>query len=134
MENRSLKIENRRTEVVKVEDLLTELNIEFGLKMEKFLNFQIAVSEALVNAIVHGNKEDLNKYVSVDISFTDNSMSVRIKDQGKGFDTGNLPDPTMDENLLKEHGRGVFIIKSLVDKYECTSSSAGTEMILTVYK
>ena len=134
MENRSLKIENRRTEVTKIEDLLTELNIEFGLDMEKFLNFQIAISEALVNAIVHGNKEDMNKFVLVDIIFTDTSMTVKIKDQGKGFDSNTLPDPTMEENILKEHGRGIFIIKSLVDKYECYATPDGTQMILTVNK
>jgi len=123
-----------KSEIHKVEKLLEEVNNECALEMQKFVNFQIAVSEALVNAIVHGNKEDKNKNVFCDIECTDKYMTVRIKDEGEGFDLNGIPDPTNKENILKEHGRGIYIIRSLVDEYECITSDKGTEMILKVKK
>lgn len=102
--------------------------------MEKFINLQIACSEALVNAIVHGNKEDESKKVHTNIFYNEIIMTVRIKDEGTGFNVEELPDPTSNENLLKESGRGIFIIRSLVDDFQCNSSSNGTEFVLTVKK
>ena len=59
---------------------------------------------------------------------------MKIKDEGEGFDVSRVPDPTRDENILKEHGRGIYIIRSLVDEFECYSSEKGTEMILKAVK
>ncbi len=108
------------------------LNGFYGINQEKFINFNIAVSEALVNAIVHGNKEDLSKKVLVDIFEYDDSLEVVIKDEGEGFNLNKLPDPTESENLHKEHGRGVFIMKKLTDGYECTTDKDGTTVKLVI--
>jgi serine/threonine-protein kinase RsbW len=127
-------IESDRSEILKIEKLLSKLNEEFDLEMEKFVNFQIAVSEALINAIVHGNQEDKNKKVFCDLQYAGKQMKVKIRDEGEGFDFNKVPDPTSDENILKEHGRGIFIIRSLVDDCKCIASDKGTEIILTVNK
>ncbi len=134
MENLSLILKSKRSEISKFEKLLEEVNQKFNLAIEKFINLQIACSEALINAIVHGNKENENKKVYTNIQYTEIILSVRIKDEGNGFDINTLPDPTSKENILKESGRGIFIIKSLVDEFTCNSSKEGTEFILTVRK
>ncbi len=102
--------------------------------MEKFINFQIACSEALINSIVHGNNEDENKKVHTTLEYDEKTLTVKIKDEGKGFDMNSLPDPTLKENLLKESGRGIYIMKSLVDEFHCNSSGNGTEFILIARK
>jgi len=102
--------------------------------MEKFINLQIASSEALVNAIVHGNKENESKKVFIDIITTENALELRIKDEGEGFEMEKLPDPTDESNLYKEHGRGIYIIRSLVDEFHIESDHTGTRMVLLMTK
>lgn len=134
MKHYNIVLKSDRSEVSRIEDLLGEINSELKLEMERFINFQIAASEALVNAIVHGNKEDAGKKVYVDISYSDKELEVKIKDEGAGFDVNKVPDPTNEENILKENGRGIYIIRSLVDEFKCDSSDKGTEMTLKVVK
>lgn len=134
MEKLNLILESNRNEIKKFELLLEKANEEFSLPGERFINLQIACSEALINAIVHGNKENKNKRVYTEIAFDDNSLFVKINDEGSGFDINGVPDPTSNENILKESGRGIYIIRSLVDDFSCSSSEKGTEFILTVKK
>ena len=134
MNSHELILKSKRSEIRKFEELLEEVNKNFNLVMEKFINLQIACSEALINAIVHGNKEDENKKVFTKIEYSEVIIQIRIKDEGKGFDVTGLQDPTTDENILKENGRGIFIIKSLVDEFICNSSTNGTEYVLKVRK
>ena len=134
MKNISLKIKSDRAEILKFEKVLEDINSEFGLEHDRFINFQIAISEALVNAIVHGNKENPGKSVFIEIDYDKSKLVIKIKDQGEGFNLEEIPDPTKCNNLLKEHGRGIFIIKSFVDKFECYPTNYGTEFILTIVK
>lgn len=134
LEKHSLILKSSRNEIKKFEELLEGINKKFNLAAEKFINLQIATSEALINAIVHGNKLNEDKRVFINIEFDDHLLKVTIKDEGGGFDLNSIPDPTSHENILKESGRGIFIIKSLVDEFECNSSSNGTEYILIVKK
>lgn len=134
MENFTLVLKSNRNEIRKFDIMLEQANAKFNLAVEKFINLQIACSEALINAIVHGNKEDESKFVYILIEMNELKMSVRIKDEGKGFNVDALPDPTSNENLLKESGRGIYIIRSLVDEFFCNSSENGTEYILIVKK
>ncbi|MBK8552654.1 MAG: ATP-binding protein [Ignavibacteria bacterium] len=134
MEKFNLVLKSNRNEIRKFDILLEQVNQKFDLAMEKFINLQIACSEALINAIVHGNKEDESKNVYTGIEINEVKLVVRIKDEGGGFKIEELPDPTSNENLLKESGRGIFIIQSLVDDFKCNSSEGGTEFILTVIK
>ena len=134
LKNVNIVIESNRSEIKRIEELLIEITSECNLDLEKLVNFQIAVSEALLNAIVHGNKEDKSKRVFCDIKCTEDKLTVKIRDEGKGFNFDEVPDPTSDENILKEHGRGIFIIRSLVDDCKCIASDKGTEIILTVNK
>lgn len=129
-----IELRSDRSEIQKVERALIKLNSELNFREDRFINLQIAVSEAVVNAIVHGNDEDPSKKVHVIINYTNEMVEVKVKDEGGGFDISTLPDPTREENLLKESGRGVYIIMSLVDEFYCNSDDSGTEMGLVIRK
>jgi serine/threonine-protein kinase RsbW len=75
----------------------------------------VAVTESVNNAIIHGNKEDSNKNVSLTLILGDSTIKCVVEDEGDGFDYDSLPDPTAPENLFKMGGRGVFLIKNLSD-------------------
>ena len=94
----------------------------------------IAVTEAVNNAIIHGNKQDKAKKVSIGFLLENKRLTVTIKDQGKGFDPDNLSDPLAPENLLKESGRGIFILSTLMDDVKFEFKGDGTEVIMTKQK
>jgi serine/threonine-protein kinase RsbW len=79
----------------------------------------LAVREALVNAIVHGNQCEPHKAVRVCVAVYENcELVIVVKDSGSGFDASSLPDPTAAENLLADHGRGVFLMKQFMDEVD----------------
>ena len=133
-ETTNYKFQSKRSIINDVESILAKLNETAGIPEERFINFQIAVSEALINCIVHGNKEDSNKSVYVRIQNLKDFLKIFVKDEGCGFEPENIPDPTDVDNLYKEHVRGIFIIKSLVDGLEINSGKGGTEFVLTMNK
>jgi serine/threonine-protein kinase RsbW len=80
------------------------------------LNIETALHEALANAIVHGNQEDPRKLVCVACRCTtDGEVSLSVQDEGQGFDTAAVLDPTTPENRLLPHGRGIYLMKTLMD-------------------
>src|SRR5271163_188322 len=100
-------------------------------------DIEIALSEALENAIVHGNGEDPHKRVSVSCRCTPKGeVSITVQDEGQGFDTGTVPDPTAPENRLRTSGRGIYLMKTLMDQvcfekggaivHMCKKSNAGS--------
>ena len=91
-------------------------------------NVLIAVTEAVNNAIQHGNKETETLSINVSVSDNEKNVCFSVKDEGQGFDFDNLPDPTGPENILKENGRGIFLMRNLADKVEFTDE--GTEVSL----
>jgi serine/threonine-protein kinase RsbW len=88
------------------------------VKEDAFGNVLIAVSEAVNNAIQHGNKDIPDAKVEVKVGNHDELFCIQVKDEGKGFVFEELPDPTAPENLLKDSGRGVFLMKNLADEVE----------------
>jgi len=90
----------------------------------------IAVTEAVNNAILHGNKKNESKKVSVKITATDSTVRVVVLDQGDGFNPQKLDNPLDPQNLLKESGRGVFIVRSLMDEVTFDFSKGGAEITL----
>jgi len=117
-----------------IENLLLEANKEFCCEDQRFRNVLIAVSEIVMNAIVHGNKEKADKKVKVTVEYDEKEMRIRILDEGNGFKFGETADPTKPENILKESGRGIYIVKSLMEEIEQKDSGKGTEIIITIRK
>lgn len=95
---------------------------------DNYGNVLIAVTEAVNNAIFHGNRNDIEKQVHLSATIIDNELNITIKDNGVGFDYDNLPDPTAPENIEKETGRGIFLMRSLADKVEFEEN--GSKVIL----
>ena len=107
-------------------------------KIAKFMRFSeeeqdslaISVTEIVGNAIVHGNKQDKSKKVIVDFKYKNDTITVSIQDQGKGFKESEIANPLEPENLLKESGRGVFIVRALMDQVYIVHNKAGTKVRL----
>lgn len=101
-----------------VENLVDELCETHSIKEDFYGNILIALTEAVNNAIVHGNKLDEDKQVRLVVSHSGEVLKFTIQDEGPGFDYDNLPDPTAPENIEKPNGRGVFLMKNLADRCE----------------
>ena len=88
----------------------------------------MAVREAAVNAVLHGNGYDPGKKVTLAFERTTRDLVITIRDQGKGLDLSRVPDPLAPENLMKTSGRGIFLIRSFMDVVEIHPSKTGTEL------
>lgn len=115
---RQLQIASRMESITQVEGLINALCEEFGVEETHYGEILIAMTEAVNNAVVHGNKLDTNKMVDIEVRTEGQTMEFRIADQGPGFDYENIPDPTAPENIEKPNGRGVFLMRQLADTCE----------------
>jgi serine/threonine-protein kinase RsbW len=113
------------------EFILSKTNL-LKLDEDTLSDLSLSVSEAIANAMVHGNKLDPNKNVIVSINISDDELVLSIKDEGEGFDPGSVPDPTKPENIMRDSGRGIHIMRSFIDEVVYDFSSSGTELKLIV--
>ncbi len=95
------------------------------------MKISMAVREAAVNAVLHGNAYDPNKKVTLAFERTVHDLVIVIRDQGKGLDVSRIPDPLAPDNLMKTSGRGIFLIRSFMDVVEIHPSQTGTELRMT---
>ncbi len=126
--NKILKSE--RKSIKEIEPLMFEIRKSIIINDQKFYNMLIAVTEAVNNAIVHGNRCDPDKKVSLVVQGFKEYVIITIEDEGRGFDPDSVADPRAPENLMKEHGRGVFLIKQLSEYSEFNPSSKGTKITM----
>ena len=112
-----------------VESFIDNAREHFSISDEHYGNIVIAITEAVNNAIVHGNKLDKLKMASISIKFENRALSFTITDEGPGFDYNGLPDPTAPENLEKETGRGIFLMKHLSDEVHFDDSGNQVELV-----
>jgi serine/threonine-protein kinase RsbW len=113
-----VKLPSDFASLVEVENLIDKVCADLGVQEDAYGNVLIAVTEAVNNAIQHGNEENSNLFVDVAVGDKETEFCFRIKDEGLGFDFNSLPDPTAPENLLKESGRGIFLMRNLADDVE----------------
>ena len=114
-----------------VESFIDNAREKYPINEDIYGNIMISVTECVTNAIIHGNKMDMNKKVDLELHLDENQVEFVIKDEGKGFDFDHLIDPTAAENLEKTGGRGIFIMKHLADGIKFEES--GRKTILTFY-
>jgi serine/threonine-protein kinase RsbW len=88
---------------------------EFGLTEDEIHWVGVSVRESVINAMKHGNRYDAGKHVFVEFETTNWEMTIRVRDQGEGFEPQEVPDPLARENLLKTSGRGLFLIRNFMD-------------------
>jgi len=114
----------------RVEEFLLKMNSALNIDDEKFGSLLVVVTEAVNNAIIHGNKRKTSKKVVVTCTHRGNVLVIKVKDEGKGFNPDAVPNPIHEDNLLRETGRGVFLMRQLMEKVHFNAS--GNEVTMTM--
>lgn len=129
----TLEIESDPNKLIIVEEFVNYFAKDLRIDDDKIPGIILAVTEATTNAIIHANKSEINKLVKIAAFIENNSLVIKIKDEGKGFDPSKIPDPTAPENLLKDSGRGIYLMKVYMDELKYEVQPDGTETILIMY-
>ncbi len=116
--------------VERVEGAAETLARQAGFADEISLQISMVCREAAVNAVLHGNRYDSQKHVTASFELTGQALIVRVGDEGEGFDAGKTPNPLAPENLLRTTGRGIFLMRALMDEVHFRQLSPGTEITL----
>ena len=116
--------------VGEVEAAAERLATEAGLDEDQRFHVTMAVREAAVNAVLHGNDYDPSRHIAVGLENTGKDLVFTIADEGRGFIPDSVPDPLAPENLLRGTGRGIFLIRSLMDEVHFRQLNPGTELTL----
>jgi serine/threonine-protein kinase RsbW len=124
----TLQLPSKTESITLLETLIEQIADKYNISEDTFANMMTCLSEAAINAIVHGNKQDPDKKVIINADLEGRRIAWTITDEGEGFDYSSLPDPTAPENLENLTGRGVFIIKHLAD--QCIFNKKGNEVEL----
>lgn len=107
-----LELPSRLSEVGHLQKAIVDAAKQFDYDQRVEFALRLAIDEAVTNAIRHGNDNDPSKVVKIEAEFTANLITVTIEDQGSGFDPYDLPDPTLEENIDRPHGRGVMLMNA----------------------
>ena len=126
-----LEIESDTRYLSRVEKLSEEVAAYAKMDESESDDLGIVTTELVNNAIHHGNKSNPEKKVRVSFLVNHQKIELRIKDEGNGFDPQKLKDPLAPENLMNESGRGIFLIRALMDSLDFNFSESGTETIVT---
>ena len=127
---RSFRLNSTMESVGEVEAAADQLATEAGLDEDQRFYIAMAVREAAINAVLHGNGYDPSRQIDVSLENTGTALVFVIADQGPGLDPDQLPDPLAPENLLRGTGRGIFLIRSLMDETHFRQLHPGTELTL----
>ena len=127
-----LEIESNPKNLITVEEFINYFAVDLQVSEEKMAGLLLSVTEATTNAIIHGNKCDESKFVTIDVRKEENKIVIKVKDQGIGFELGKVPDPTEPENLLKDSGRGLYLMRVYMDDVKYNITPDGTEITLII--
>ena len=131
-ENYNVEIESDPNNLITVEEFVNYFCKDINLTDDQLANVLLAVTEATTNAIIHANKCDQSKMVTIDVKVNKTKLVVKIKDEGEGFDPADIAEQTERENLLNESGRGVYLMRVYMDNVEYNLTPSGMEIILTL--
>jgi len=128
-ETTELTLPSRIESIAEAANVAAKVVSRSGFGEEAAFGIDLAVREAVTNAILHGNKQDETK--SVEIAFTkfSDELVITIRDRGEGFDPAAIPDPTAEQNLLKATGRGILFMRAYMDEVEWTHHPAGGTVV-----
>lgn len=127
-----LEIESDPANLITVEEFINYVAAELQLSDQALQGLLLSVTEATTNAIIHANKSNNNKKVTLSGNVENDMFTLRIKDEGEGFDPSSVPDPTEPENLYKETGRGLYLMRFYMDKLVYNHTPTGMETILVM--
>jgi serine/threonine-protein kinase RsbW len=117
-ETTELSLPSRIDTVATAAAAVAEFLSRSGITEDSAFGIDMAVREAVTNAVVHGNRQDENKTVDVTLKSSPDAVEISVHDQGAGFNPEAVPDPTAEENILKASGRGIFFMRSFMDEVD----------------
>ncbi len=129
-----LIIKSSLTQLKKVENFCMKIAKEARFTEDESYTVAIVLTELVNNAIIHGNKQDPEKNVTIHADIFGDRVRISVRDEGEGFYVEKLDNPTKPENIWKDSGRGIFIARNLVNNIEFANTSSGMEVIFTQYK
>jgi len=127
----TIRVPSDQAFLPEVDNFLEKALRDYGVDESVIADIAISVSELVNNAMMHGNKASPEKMVSVTVELKDQAARITVADEGGGFIPDEIDDPLAEENLLKEVGRGIFIVRSLMDKVDINASEKGTSVCVT---
>jgi serine/threonine-protein kinase RsbW len=130
----TLTIRSSTDELAQVDDLTERIARDMGFDDSAIGDVAISVTEAVNNAIIHAHHYDEQKNIVIHFEPQPAGLQIRVLDQGEGFDSEALADPTLPENIYKDTGRGIHVIRHLMDKLEIHSRETGTEVVMLKLK
>ena len=131
IKDNTITIPSDQDYLVAVDDFLEGTLRGFGVDESTIADIAISVTEVVNNGIIHGNKCDPSKALTLQIARSGSTLKFVVSDEGEGFEPSCVDDPLKEENLLKEVGRGIFIIRSLMDKVEFENTPEGVRVTMT---
>jgi len=129
-----MKLESALSSVDPVEAKAERLAREAGFDEDTSSQIAMVAREAVINAILHGNKKDPAKQVHVSLELNDEALRIKIADEGAGLDLDSVPDPLAPENILRSSGRGIFLMKAIMDEVHFHQLNPGTEIEMIKYR
>ena len=130
----SFTLDSTLDSVNKIEQTAEQYAQRAGFDEDTIQHIAMAVREAAVNAVLHGNAYDVNKHIIASFETTSDDLMIRIVDQGPGLDPSTLPDPLAPENILRGSGRGIFLIRAFMDEVNFRQLHPGTELTLIKHR
>lgn len=124
------ELESKPFEIDNLSKYLKQAFEGFDISDDYYNQWLLILTEAVNNAIIHGNKRNANKKVYLDFYMNDDEFKVVITDEGEGFDEVKVPDPTLPENIFREHGRGLYIMRHFTNKMYYEKSKRGNSLVL----
>ena len=125
VETTELTLPSRIEAVNEAAGAIAEILSRSGASEEAAFGVDMAVREAVTNAVLHGNKRDETKLVHVTLKSSPDRIEITVHDEGSGFNPAEVPDPTAAENILKTSGRGIFLMRNFMDEVDWTIRPAG---------
>ncbi len=122
------KIASQPENICEIQSLVDHWAEQFQLSDDLKCNLMVSLTEAVSNAIIHGNQNDKSKYVHIQVNTSPTELSITVEDEGQGFDYDQLPDPTCGDNIECCGGRGVYLIRKLCDTMEFTKRGRRVEL------
>ncbi|MES2286045.1 MAG: ATP-binding protein [Bacteroidota bacterium] len=126
--NQKIRISSKAENIILVERMIEDVCDLFNISQDFYGNILVALTEAVNNAIYHGNQANADKSIDISFKTSPNLVSFIVKDEGPGFNYTNLPDPTNPENIANPNGRGVFLMRNLADNVSFEDN--GSKVIL----
>jgi len=128
VKNISIEIPSLAENIRIIESFIDNAKEKYHLNDDIYGNIMIAVTEAVNNAIKHGNKDNSSKNVFISLSLEEGMIKFKVQDEGTGFDFHQLPDPTLPENISRPGGRGIFLMKHLSDEVDFKENGKVVEL------